>query len=166
MGDRNWVPAQKVLWAATNDGQGFVTGSGGLVIAVASNIRGLITNPAGSNKKIVLESARGYSSGGTVLATFRVNPTAGLPVTSFFPTNLRPYTGIASTATIAIDTSLTPMSGGIATGVQFPITNSAQNIIDDPWVLDPGQSLGMNITIPLALIGTLALELRHMEVTL
>lgn len=132
--------------AALLTGRLWYVGSGRLSLSVAGNVRALITNPAGSGRRLLIERLIGLATS-TVFADLRRNPTTGLPVGTRTPVNARPTAPVApSVAVVAVDISpTTALGGGTSTGIVIGVPGGSR--LDWPFVfdLDPGESLGFNM---------------------
>lgn len=124
----------------------FIAGSGRLTLGLAGNVRGLLSNPSGSGRKVLVVRLAFFASS-TGYATAVLNPTTGLPSGSRAPFNAVLGSAVSPVATLATDTSTTtPLAGGTATSLVVGIPSNGRESIDlPPLVLSPGASLGLNI---------------------
>lgn len=128
-------------------GRFYLAGSGKMTLALAGNVRGTITNPAGSGRNVSVVRLVTFGTG-TSWAQLFINPTAGLPATAARPVlNALVGGGEAAVGEVKVDTSTdTPLSGGADTGLVMGA--GASDRIEatlPPLVLAPGVSLGVNV---------------------
>lgn len=140
------LPVGNIFSEAVNMQRFFLAGSGKLTLAAAGNVRGTISNPAGSGRNILVARLAGLGTG-TAWARLRVNPTTGLPATAARPTINAIIGGAAPVGILKVDTDLvTPLGGGTDTGIDIGMPASARVSLDmPPMILSPGVSLGINI---------------------
>jgi hypothetical protein len=148
--------------AAIGNGRAYILGSGRVTLAVAGNVRGLLTNPAGSDRNVTLVGMTAFA---TALGWVQVllNPTTGLPTSEIRPNlPLHPAPQVA-VAQMRIDTSaITALAGGTDTGVVIALpAGAARQITPLGLVLAPGMSLGLSI--PFAASADLAFSLYVVE---
>lgn len=145
------------ITAAVAQQRFLLAGTGALALAAAGNARAVVANPAGSGRNVYLARLTVFSNAAGE-ATLHINPTAGVP-TGTARTHLNAIVGAAAgVAEIRADTStLTPLSGGVDTGVILAFGASDRVSVDlPPLVLTPGVTLGINIPISAASSRTVA----------
>ena len=139
------VYAVNAVTAAVAQQRFFIAGSQKLELAVTGNFRGLISNPTGSGRKLLVVRMVALATV-TAWMDLRLNPTTGLPVGARTPFNAV-LGGAAASGTLRADTDATvPLGGGALLSPTLALPpNSRQSVDLPPLVLMPGVSLGMNI---------------------
>ena len=139
--------------AAVANGNAFLATSARVTTNVTNtHIRGMVANPAGSGVLItVMQVVSNIAPDAMVVGEVRLNPTTGLPVTSYTPLNLKALAGGTATfaGSFAVDAGGTALSGGTATELRLT-TFKGRNVLAIGMPLAPGTSLG--ISIPLGLV--------------
>lgn len=125
-----------------------LSGSGRLSLSVAGNVRGTLTNPAGSGKTILIPRVSVFGTATSWPALY-LNPTTGLPGSAVRPiTNGILGAAYPSVGEVRVDTSATTsLAGGYDTGIVIAGGGGTRNVLDwsDPLVLPEGVVLGMNV---------------------
>lgn len=105
--------------SAVSLGRAFIATSAKIPVSGTSpNIRGLISNPAGSGQLIVIMRLVAYIGPSQfVQGSLYLNPTTGLPSTTYTPFNLKALAGGTDScaASFSVDAGLTALAGGTAT---------------------------------------------------
>lgn len=129
------------------NGQAFTSGTGQLTLTAAGNLRGTLTNPAGSGKSLYLYKLSVFSSSATGFARMRINPTSGLP-TMLRPSNNN-FIGHPTKAVgeLRADTDLTtPLAGGADSGIEFAFASGETRETElPPFIVSPGLTLGLAV---------------------
>lgn len=142
----------------TIDGKAFTAGSGRINAGGATNVRGLLRNPAGSGKNLFLHSLVAMCTQ-TVFGELRINPNQNLPSAARLVANKK-IGGPAAVGLVDVDTSLVnPLGGGTlgSTALSLPANSRSEIRFHMPYMLAPGISLGL--AIPLTGAGDLSFNL-------
>lgn len=127
-------------------GRSFSAGIGPSPMPASQLTTALITNPTSSGRLVVITRLVLYMTVSTV-ATFRVNPTTGLPATAATIHNRFIGSSKLPVATVKIDgPTTTAMSGGTLMSGSTPLL--AQNVVylEQPFLIEEGNALGITIT--------------------
>lgn len=124
------------------------------VLALGQRVRATMTNPSGSNQRIIIaQFVMSNTAGALLYATITANPTTTLSAgAAVSPKNVMIGSDvIASVADIRIDKSSSALAGGSKL-VTMPVSPSARTAIDlnPPIVVMPGNTLAIEIAAGLA----------------
>ncbi len=134
--------------------------SNALNIGLASNLRGLIQNPADSGRYVIVERIVGWTTVGVVTARLRKNPTINLPTTVRDAVSV--YVGDDDqvpqpVAVVKFDAGQA-LGGGTDTGEELMFNPNSPGNYSGRWRINPGYSLGFNLPFLLAAVGTFSLR--------
>lgn len=126
--------------------RGFIASTDQQSLTGAGNLRVTLENPAGSGRNLhILSVVSVNTSSSTTFAVVRLNPTTGLPTTVKTPRSLILNRGTATIAVVKSDTSITTAIGGGTLLLDMPIAPGQQTHNSGMFVLEPGNTLGINV---------------------
>ena len=140
----------------------YMSGTGVQTAALASNLRAILTNPAGSGKYLYVY---GFTAQSTVAATLtlRINPTTGVPTTARTPTN-KLIGGPAASATMFADLSTTtPLGGGSLSSSELMLPPNNPRIVELDHPLRIGAGVTLGIAVPLSAAGSVNVNVSWWE---
>lgn len=145
-------------------GLSYIHSSGNLPLSLAGNIRFLFQNPAGSGVMSNITAMAAFSSlANAILPMMYLNPTAGVPTTKGFATNVF-LGGAQPKCQVFADSNLTTALSGGTQLLPFQIPQGRTVYSQLSMYLSPGQSLG--VAIPVLAAGTVEVSVYSNETTI